>query len=73
MKIIKTDGFAFFSDLNPGEIFKKDDEYYIVIEELFRENGNGSVNAVHLQTGLAVSIPYNKGVKPVVATMTVEG
>lgn len=72
MKIIMSDGTTLFNDLSIGDVFRMDNEYYIAIEEIYREGGAGPVNAVHLQTGFAIFVPYSERVKHVTATMTVE-
>lgn len=72
MKIVMSDGTVLFNDLSVGDVFRMDNEYYIAIEEIFRDEGHGSINAVHLQTGFAFFIPYTKKVKRVMATVIVE-
>ena len=72
MKVVTSDGTIFFNDVSVGDVFRMDNEYYIAIEEIFRDNDLGSVNAIHLQTGFAIFVPYAKRVKRVIATVTVE-
>lgn len=72
MKIVVADKKTLFNNLNAGDLFKiYGEKYCIVIEEIYTEEDE-PFNAVCLETGTPIFIPYVKEVTPIIGTLTVE-